>query len=183
MKTGNQSATALSLKELAALRKRIGKNTNGELFKKGTVARLLATLDEGAYTGGAAILEAKRREAKPMIRELRRRLASTEADNVLLRSAIGRITSVAAEFAHDEEISRCERRASALTLPPMQRIVFEEICRGKTTKQIAEELQRSEHTIRNHAKLIFRAFGVKGRTSLVAEVLRQQTTLTNKMQV
>ena len=112
-----------------------------------------------------------------MIRELQRKLASAEADNVHFRSAIGRITSVTAEFAGDEGISKPEVHANALSLPPMQRLVFEEICRGKTTKQIAEELQRSEHTIRNHAKLIFRTFGVKGRTSLVADVLRQQVSL------
>lgn len=59
------------------------------------------------------------------------------------------------------------------TLPPMQQRVFEELCRGLATAEIAKNLGRSEYTIKNHIKLIFKAFGVKSRASLIARVSRR----------
>jgi DNA-binding CsgD family transcriptional regulator/tetratricopeptide (TPR) repeat protein len=58
-------------------------------------------------------------------------------------------------------------------LPPMQRRVFEEICEGKSTAEIARSLGRSEYTISNHAKAIFKAFDVKSRPALLAEAVRR----------
>ncbi len=55
-------------------------------------------------------------------------------------------------------------------LPRMQQRVFEELCRGLSTAQIAKNLGRSEYTIKNHLKLIFKAFGVKSRAALIAQV-------------
>lgn len=58
-------------------------------------------------------------------------------------------------------------------LPPMQQRVFEELCRGLSTAEIARNLGRSEYTIKNHIKLIFKAFGVKSRAALIAQVSRK----------
>ena len=60
---------------------------------------------------------------------------------------------------------------------PMQRLVFDEICKGNTTRQIAEELHRSRYTITNHTKLVFKAFGVKNRSSLIMEVLGRRSAI------
>jgi DNA-binding CsgD family transcriptional regulator len=54
-------------------------------------------------------------------------------------------------------------------LPPMQQRVFEQLCLGKATSEIADSLQRSEWTISNHIKEIFKAFGVKSRAALIAK--------------
>lgn len=58
-------------------------------------------------------------------------------------------------------------------LPPMQRKVFEAMCRGLSSKAIAKELGRSEFTVRNHIKLVFKTFGVNSRSQLLAEAARQ----------
>jgi len=59
-------------------------------------------------------------------------------------------------------------------LPPMQQRVFEELCKGLSTAQIAANLGRSEYTIKNHIKLIFKAFGVKSRAALIAQVVKHK---------
>jgi len=58
-------------------------------------------------------------------------------------------------------------------LPPMQRKVFAEICAGKSTAEIANVLERSEYTISNHIKQIFKTFEVRSRSALVAEAVRR----------
>ncbi len=65
-------------------------------------------------------------------------------------------------------------RASAASnppvkLPPMQSKVFGMLCRKMTTAEIASELGLSQHTVRNHLKAVFRAYGVNNRAALVAE--------------
>ncbi len=54
-------------------------------------------------------------------------------------------------------------------LPPMQNKVFTMLCRKMTTAEIAEELGLSQHTVRNHLKAVFRAYGVNNRAALIAE--------------
>ena len=62
---------------------------------------------------------------------------------------------------------------SETQLPPMQRRVFEELCQGKSNAAISMALGRSEFTITNHIKQIFKAFGVKSRSALIAEAIRR----------
>ena len=54
-------------------------------------------------------------------------------------------------------------------LPPMQHKVFSMLCQKMTTAEIAETLGLSQHTIRNHLKAVFRAYGVNNRAALMAE--------------
>lgn len=56
-------------------------------------------------------------------------------------------------------------------LTPAQRAVYELLLRGLSTAQIAAEQQRSEFTVRNHVKVIFKAFGVKSRPALIARAM------------
>lgn len=58
-------------------------------------------------------------------------------------------------------------------LPPMQRKVFEEVCQGKSTAEIARSLGRSEYTVSNHIKAIFKTFDVRSRSALLAEAVRR----------
>jgi len=55
-------------------------------------------------------------------------------------------------------------------LTPAQRGVVALVVRGLRTDAIARELGRSEHTVRNHLKTIFRTLGVRTRAALVARV-------------
>ncbi len=56
----------------------------------------------------------------------------------------------------------------------MQKRVFDEyFCQGQSTAEIAQTLGRSEFTVSNHIKEIFKTFNVKSRSALVAEALRQ----------
>jgi DNA-binding CsgD family transcriptional regulator len=54
-------------------------------------------------------------------------------------------------------------------LPPMQGKVFAMLCQKMTTAEIATALGLSQHTVRNHLKAVFRAYGVNNRAALVAE--------------
>lgn len=64
---------------------------------------------------------------------------------------------------HDEEHAH---------LTPMQQRVFAMICSGLSTDAIAERLGRSRNTVRNHIKLIFKAYDVRSRSALVAKAAR-----------
>ena len=68
---------------------------------------------------------------------------------------------------------RSNQGESMISLPPMQRRVFEELCKGKTTAEIASSIGRSDFTISNHIKQIFKTFGVGSRTALVAEAIKR----------
>jgi DNA-binding CsgD family transcriptional regulator len=59
--------------------------------------------------------------------------------------------------------------SNATSLPRMQQLVFEKLCQGKSTAEIAQHFGRSEFTISNHIKQIFRRFGVTSRSALVAK--------------
>jgi DNA-binding CsgD family transcriptional regulator len=69
---------------------------------------------------------------------------------------------------------RSSGRNSAVSLPPMRKRVLEEICQGKSTAEISRTLGRSKFTISNHIKELFKTFGVKSRSALVAETVRQK---------
>lgn len=91
------------------------------------------------------------------------------------------VLSLAAEKLHNyseswlaaELRSLGGRPASDIKLPPMQRRVFDEVCKGKSSAQIAETLARSEFTVSNHIKQIFKAFNVGSRAALIAEAARR----------
>ncbi len=67
----------------------------------------------------------------------------------------------------DELRAATERPMTVLS--PMQQSVFEELCLGKSTAEIAQSLRRSEYTISNHIKEIFKAYGVRTRAALLAK--------------
>jgi len=53
-------------------------------------------------------------------------------------------------------------------LTASQQAVYEQLVLGLSTRDIARQLNRSEFTIRNHVKAVFKTLGVKSRASLVA---------------
>jgi DNA-binding CsgD family transcriptional regulator len=55
----------------------------------------------------------------------------------------------------------------------MQKRVFEELSKGKATAKLANALGRSEYTVSNHIKEIFKSFNVNSRASLLAEAARR----------
>ncbi len=58
-------------------------------------------------------------------------------------------------------------------LSPMQQVVFEQLCRGKSTAEIAAALERSEYTVSNHIKAIFKVFEVNSTAALLAKAAQQ----------
>jgi DNA-binding CsgD family transcriptional regulator len=54
-------------------------------------------------------------------------------------------------------------------LSPTQQRVFELLCSGMSTDEISKTMRRSRYTVRNHLKLIFKSFGVRSRTALIAK--------------
>ena len=57
-------------------------------------------------------------------------------------------------------------------LTSRERNIFQELIKNKTTKEIAEELEISEKTVRNHISNTMQKLGVKGRASAVVELIK-----------
>ena len=57
-------------------------------------------------------------------------------------------------------------------LTAREREVFELLILNKTTKDIADELNISEKTVRNHISNVMQKLGVNGRASAVVELLK-----------
>lgn len=60
-----------------------------------------------------------------------------------------------------------DSRSEDHSLSPRQREILHLLSAGATTTAIAEQLSLSPHTVRNHTKAIFRAFGVHSRAELI----------------
>ena len=57
-------------------------------------------------------------------------------------------------------------------LTKREKQVFEMLILNKTTKDISEELNISEKTVRNHISNVMQKLGVKSRSSAVIELLK-----------
>ncbi len=57
-------------------------------------------------------------------------------------------------------------------LTPREKEVFSLLVMSKTTKDIADILDISEKTVRNHISNVMQKLGVKGRSSAVVELLK-----------
>ncbi len=57
-------------------------------------------------------------------------------------------------------------------LTKREKEVFNLLIVNKTTKEIADELNISEKTVRNHISNVMQKLGVKGRASAVVELLK-----------
>ena len=57
-------------------------------------------------------------------------------------------------------------------LTSREREVFLLLVSGKTTKEIAQSLNISEKTVRNHISNVMQKLGVKGRANAVIELLK-----------
>jgi DNA-binding CsgD family transcriptional regulator len=69
-----------------------------------------------------------------------------------------------------------QRKQSAETkgledLTPAQREVYDLLLKGISTREIAEQLERSEFTVRNHIKAVFKKLGVNSRVALMSSSL------------
>jgi len=59
-------------------------------------------------------------------------------------------------------------------LTKREKEIFTLLIQNKTTKEIAEELNISEKTVRNHISNTMQKLGVKGRAQAVVELLRMK---------
>lgn len=57
-------------------------------------------------------------------------------------------------------------------LTKREREVFELLIQNNSTKDIADELNISEKTVRNHISNVMQKLGVKGRSGAVVELLK-----------
>ena len=57
-------------------------------------------------------------------------------------------------------------------LTKREREVFELLIKNNSTKDIADELNISEKTVRNHISNVMQKLGVKGRSGAVVELLK-----------
>ena len=87
-----------------------------------------------------------------------------EISSVPLRRE-GRVIGVFGQFSEldDEPPPRSDPR-----LTPRQSEVFRHLAQGRSTGQIADELQLSKETVRNHVREILRATGASSRLEAVA---------------
>lgn len=59
-------------------------------------------------------------------------------------------------------------------LTPAQRLVLELLVDGRSTEEITSKLGRSEFTVRNHIKALFKAYGVNSRAALIVKSTQRQ---------
>jgi DNA-binding CsgD family transcriptional regulator len=100
------------------------------------------------------------------------RLFEATGDAGFLHAAGEKLRRYPRSWLADEVRRHATTKSGLPALPRMQQRVFEELCRGLPTAEIARNLGRSEYTIKNHIKLIFKAFAVKSRAALIAMVSR-----------
>ncbi|MGP6158636.1 MAG: LuxR C-terminal-related transcriptional regulator [Vulcanimicrobiaceae bacterium] len=83
------------------------------------------------------------------------------------------LASAPKSWLADEVRRRDTAAASGVSkLTPAERRVMLAICQGKTSREIADDFDRSFHTIRNQTLKVYAAMGVRTRTALVAECAR-----------
>ena len=61
--------------------------------------------------------------------------------------------------------------SSPVTLSPAQTKVFNLLIQGQLERQIAEQLEISQHTVHNHARKIYEAYGVSSKVDLLLKVM------------
>jgi DNA-binding CsgD family transcriptional regulator len=84
---------------------------------------------------------------------------------------LGRI-AVIIEPAHPSEIAPLIVRAYDLS--PREREITQQVIRGLSTNEIAEQLFISANTVQDHLKAIFAKVGVSSRRELVGRIWSQQ---------
>ena len=57
-------------------------------------------------------------------------------------------------------------------LTPREKSIFNSLIKNKTTKEIADDLNISEKTVRNHISNTMQKLGVKGRAACVVELIK-----------
>jgi DNA-binding CsgD family transcriptional regulator len=91
------------------------------------------------------------------------------------RAALDAAGSILSDVPNSWLARRVDRLQQRLTsgladLSPAERRVLRELRTGKTNREIAETLQRSESTIRNQTQRIFDVLGINSRAALVARL-------------
>jgi DNA-binding CsgD family transcriptional regulator len=139
---------------------------------------------EAAFTRSVHTLAALRMPYEQALSELafgqflRRRRRRTEA-TLLLKAARSRLAPLAATPA----LERCERELGAVghrqprrpdrpELTPQERTVAQLVARGKTNREVADELLVSVRTVEAHLTRIYAKVGVNTRAALAARLAR-----------
>jgi PAS domain S-box-containing protein len=82
-----------------------------------------------------------------------------------------RLIGVFGQFVEQDDVSHPPAHHPALT--PRQTEILRELQRGRSTRQIAEELHLSPDTVRNHVRHVLKALGVHSRLEAVAVARRE----------
>jgi DNA-binding CsgD family transcriptional regulator len=125
-----------------------------------SVVRRLETLERSATPGPPAAMRLVADDGA---------LVSVHASR-LRDNAAG--ASVALTFTAADAGARASLLLVAHGLTPAQRRIAQLVLRGRTTRQIMQELRISEHTVQDHLKAVFDKFDVRSRRDLVAVLMR-----------
>ena len=72
-----------------------------------------------------------------------------------------------------EEVQLVERRTAEAPLSPREVEILQKVAYGSTTKEVADELGISFHTVKTHLERIFEKLGANDRAQAVAIAIRQ----------
>jgi DNA-binding NarL/FixJ family response regulator len=86
-----------------------------------------------------------------------------------LEAALDAYTGLRVPALAPSSVRRPVVRRAIDALPSAQRKVLFAVNQGFSDSRIAEELDRSIHTVRNHVKVLFRKFEVRSRAELIAK--------------
>jgi DNA-binding CsgD family transcriptional regulator len=125
-----------------------------------SVVRRLETLERSGHAGPPAAMRLAAHDGT---------LVSVHASR--LRDSVG-AAPVALTFTAADSAARASLLMVAHGLTPAQRRVAQLVLRGRTTRQIMQELRIGEHTVQDHLKAVFDKFDVRSRRDLVAMLMR-----------
>ena len=89
-----------------------------------------------------------------------------------LMSELNRLECTASAMISTLEPRTAHRTRGLEKLTPAQSEVYELLLRGISTREIAKKLSRSEFTVRNHIKAIFKKLEVNSRSALLSSAFR-----------
>jgi two-component system nitrate/nitrite response regulator NarL len=73
-----------------------------------------------------------------------------------------------------EEVQVTEKRSDAAALSRREKEILQKVAYGATTKEVAQDLGISPHTVKTHLERIFEKLGANDRAQAVAIAIRSR---------
>lgn len=117
---------------------------------------------------GAAGFILKDADSSQIIRAIK---AVSRGESIINPAIANKILSEFSKLSGTDEKQRCEKNGEGLTKQEL--VILNLLAEGRTNKEIANELDLSEKTVKNHLYKIFKKLQVKDRTKAVITAMQK----------